>query len=54
MKGLLHPLDEALSTYQTPPQSADRWRQKLSANDIWNRDGSARAGKLTVNGKFSH
>ena len=42
----LHVADEALSTYQPPPQSADCWRQKLSATDLWKRDGSARVSKL--------
>ena len=44
----MHVADEALSTYQTPPQLADCWRQNLSATDVWNRDGSASVSKLQM------
>ena len=44
----LHVADEALSTYQTPPQSANYWKQRLPATDVWKRDGYARRSELQM------
>ena len=46
----MHVADEALSSYQTSPQSVDYWKQK-AVTEVWNRDEWV---NCKIIGKYSH